>query len=990
MTALPAFKLPRLRLLPPQPHNVPLLAQAGPRTYLRRTTLGVLAAISFVTLAAFALASYLFFLTVEGATWQVQQAETADRISENIGTFLSQSEQLIGLVDALETTGEVFEAAEFEELIDAMLASTPAIREIVLTDADGSIIASRSQTTPILDNQFTLPQSIWFQTARDGQRYLSDVQFAADQAPYVILALPGTNGRIVAALLQMDVLREVLAVTDEETPNRPNYIVHRDGGIILHPDVQYMTTNTRFPDEAAFAALADQPNYTFTQLYTSFGSTAVMGSSNDVENTDWVVIRETDTSEVFVNSTRLGLIVAAVLFVLWLLILAGANSFLNNLYFSPMDNLQQGSQIVKTGTLDHRVPIRYNDEMGILTDSFNTMVNELQTRTTTSETLFGFSQKFANAHVADDIVQALYEYAKAPDLTGVTMSYIDNDADGEPSTMTVTAIQQPPQAIRVLFKGQKFAVSDFPFFQMLNATQDAILIENVETDTRVDPTLKSIIQASNTAANVFLPVTQAGRWIAIISISWEKPRTFTATDVDFYRALPTLIAPVADNLRLIAQLEDNIQQVVLARGQSEQLLDVSKRLANARTNADIVDTVFDFSPPEHILSTNIIYIDNDATGKPEYFNIDALRMVDDRPPAMPTGMRFPVTQFPLASVMLNSSQQPLIIEDVSADERLESDTKAILSAVKAQSAVFIPITQSGRWVAVLAILWLEARTFSEEQKAFFTGLPTLLAPVADNLRLIGELETNIAQLSEARARAEESSRLKGEFLSTMSHELRTPLNAIEGFTGIMLTGMGGFDLQPEARRMTERVRLNSRRLLGLVNDFLDLSRIEAGRVDIVNEPVQPAKMAARWAAEVGGLAESKGLKLITEIDPTLPDTVLADEDALNKIASNLLSNAIKFTETGEVHLRMFVQGDQWALEVADTGIGIPQSAQDYIFDEFRQVDGTTTRKYGGTGLGLAIARKFVRLMNGTIQLESTVDQGSTFTVHLPLLLPVSA
>jgi signal transduction histidine kinase len=232
--------------------------------------------------------------------------------------------------------------------------------------------------------------------------------------------------------------------------------------------------------------------------------------------------------------------------------------------------------------------------------------------------------------------------------------------------------------------------------------------------------------------------------------------------------------------------------------------------------------------------------------------------------------------------------------------------------------------------------------------------------------------------------ANESSRLKSEFLATMSHELRTPLNAIEGFTSIMLGNMG-IELPPRARTMVERVSANSKRLLNLINDFLDLSRIESGRLELVNHPVTLHALVKRWMGQVQVLADQKKLALNVELDPAMPLAVLTDEEALSKIAINLLGNAFKFTQEGSVSLSIHLAGNtQFALEVRDTGIGIPVHARDYIFEEFRQVDGSSKRQFGGTGLGLAIVQKFARAMGGTVSLQSELGVGSTFTVTLPL------
>jgi len=232
--------------------------------------------------------------------------------------------------------------------------------------------------------------------------------------------------------------------------------------------------------------------------------------------------------------------------------------------------------------------------------------------------------------------------------------------------------------------------------------------------------------------------------------------------------------------------------------------------------------------------------------------------------------------------------------------------------------------------------------------------------------------------------ADENSRLKSEFLSTMSHELRTPMNAIEGFTGIMLKRMAGTDYNEKSERYLQKIKSNSQRLLALINDFLDLSRIESGRLELANLPFSPAEMAQRWQESLSVLAEDKGLTFNIEVDPNLPQTVYGDDESISKIAINLVGNAIKFTEEGSVSVKLEHNNDVMKLEVADTGMGIPPHAQEFIFEEFRQVDQSTQRKHGGTGLGLAIVQKLAREMGGTVTLQSEVGVGSTFTVLFPI------
>ncbi len=245
-------------------------------------------------------------------------------------------------------------------------------------------------------------------------------------------------------------------------------------------------------------------------------------------------------------------------------------------------------------------------------------------------------------------------------------------------------------------------------------------------------------------------------------------------------------------------------------------------------------------------------------------------------------------------------------------------------------------------------------------------------------------------LNRARVQAEEASRLKSEFLATISHELRTPLNSVIGYGDLLLTGLAG-ELNDKQRDYVQRSLSNGERLLNLINELLDLSKIEAGRLELVQQPFALATLLDDTHTRMQTLADQKGLAFNTRLDPALPEQITGDAKRIEQIIVNLVSNAIKYTEQGWIELRLDrLNDDQWAIVVIDTGIGIPPHAIEYIFDEFRQVDGTTHRQFQGTGLGLSIVRKLTQVMGGTVQIQSEVNRGSTFTVTLPLLMPVPA
>ncbi|HYC96518.1 PAS domain-containing protein [Brevundimonas sp.] len=273
------------------------------------------------------------------------------------------------------------------------------------------------------------------------------------------------------------------------------------------------------------------------------------------------------------------------------------------------------------------------------------------------------------------------------------------------------------------------------------------------------------------------------------------------------------------------------------------------------------------------------------------------------------------------------------------------------------------------------IRWFEARTtVVRNAEGQVVELQDLMRDVTDTKRLEQDL-------IEARDRAEAGARVKSEFLANMSHELRTPLTSVIGFSGLLQQSEA---LPSDERRYVDHIATASVALLGVINDILDYSKLEADAVSLESRAFDPAAMARAAAAMVEGQCEARGLSLTVVVDPSAPPALTGDEGRLRQVTLNFLSNAAKFTAKGGVRLEMGWSDGRLRLAVSDTGIGVSAEKIDTLFERFSQADTSTTRLYGGTGLGLSISRRLIEMMGGEIGAESRPGEGSTFWFEVPL------
>jgi signal transduction histidine kinase len=339
-----------------------------------------------------------------------------------------------------------------------------------------------------------------------------------------------------------------------------------------------------------------------------------------------------------------------------------------------------------------------------------------------------------------------------------------------------------------------------------------------------------------------------------------------------------------------------------------------------------------------------------------------------------------------------SERRVIEVPDVFADSSLE-DWQEVASELGFRGIVALPLQTARGVLGTVTFYFAKPGPFAPDSRNLLRVVADQMAATAEKARLIDDLRRANAHLAETNTALErqnaallEARRIKDEFLANISHELRTPLTAVIGYIALMQEGLAGPVTAAQQQTLTQ-VRRASEQLLGLISDLLELTSMRRGEADLALDEFDPRDALREAVAATPGRPGDVELRVHVPEEAPL---MRSDRAKVVKVLASLLSNAYKFTPRGEVRARVAADGERVAYSIEDTGIGIPAAAHDYIFDEFRQVDGSTTRVYGGSGLGLALARGLARRLGGEITLASEPGVGSTFKVELPLRADAAA
>ena len=509
--------------------------------------------------------------------------------------------------------------------------------------------------------------------------------------------------------------------------------------------------------------------------------------------------------------------------------------------------------------------------------------------------------------------------------------------------------------------GRSFTDEELPHAALAMATKKPVAIDDAFRD---DRTNAEIMKSLGIKSVLVLPLMDRTAVTGAIFFGYSsKSVSFTAAEIDFAEKMTTGVAIALQDDRQYQELEeskrlgDTLNEIDIVLFSANNYGVIINRMLQLATDVIGAETAVIFSKEDDRWAVRYVYKLSESLIGQDFSNTEVMH-----------------------TAITAETKRSIVVQDVLNSPEIDQKFVEMLGI---RSLLDFPLIMNGEVIGDLTFHYhSSAVPFNERQIEFAHKLQISISLALENSRLHGATETAIAASKQAAA----VTKAKSQFLANMSHELRTPMTGILGMLQLTLEE----DLPPVPRDYLETTQRSAQSLLQILNDILDMSKIEAGKLTIEVKPFSLSGCIAEAVDIISPEVRRKGLDFAISVAKEIPKTVVGDHARLRQILLNLIGNAVKFTDHGKVEVhafagRMSSEGKrEFTIAVTDTGIGIPDDKKDLLFQSFSQVDASHSRSYGGTGLGLAICRELVELMGGTISFESKAGAGSTFSFTIPL------
>jgi signal transduction histidine kinase len=965
--------------------------RAGPRL---RKGLSLKLALSFIALVSLvlmvngAINMWLSYGEAKRAAVLVQQ-EKAQAAAERIEQFIGEIEQQIGWTTHAQWSAGTMDQRRYDFV--RLLRQVPAITELVQIDGAGKEQLKVSRLAmDVIGSGADLSADPRFAKAAAGKVWFSPVYFRKESEPYITISLAhvGRNAGVTVAEVNLKFIWDVVTAMKIGRAGYA-YVVNGQGRLIAHPDISLVLRDTDLSrlSQVADALAARQESGPQAASVAAAGGPEgglVLTAYAPIARLDWLVFVELPLGEAMAP-VYASLLQTGALLGLGLLLAAAAGTVLARRMVVPIRRLQLGAERLGTGELDHRIEIRTGDEIEVLADRFNRMGAQLQESYATLEQKVAertrelseaLEQQTATAEVLKVISASPGELGPVFDAMLTNARRICEAQSGvlwlyENGSYRPAAFQGIPAAYEPFLHeaidlGSESGLAQATRLRQIVQIPDA---RNSDAYRKGDRLVVAAVDLGGVRTVLVVPMFLEARLVGAFSVYRRESRPFSNKQVELVATFANQAVIAIENARLLGELRDRSADLARSVEELTTLREVGQAVSSTLDLATVLQTIVARAVALAGADAGAIFRYRKADRQ---FRLGTSHGFDEQLTAkiLAAGIREEETTALSRAI---SERAPVQLPDLDAVPHLPLRDLTVAAGFRA--VLIVPLVGADRVFGVLAIQKKTLGAFPEDTVKLMQTFASQSVLAIQNARLFREVEEQGRALALA-------SQHKSQFLANMSHELRTPLNAILGYAELLVDGIYG-ELSEKARSVLDRVQSNGRHLLGLINDVLDLSKIEAGQLTLTVEDYAMPAVVHSVVSATESLASAKGLSLAASVPRDLP-LGYGDERRLTQVLLNLVGNAIKFTDAGSVQVSVCVAKDCFDVAVSDTGPGIAAEDKARIFEEFQQVDNSNTRRKGGSGLGLAISRRIVDLHGGTITVESEIGKGSTFHVIIPV------
>jgi signal transduction histidine kinase/HAMP domain-containing protein len=868
-----------------------------------------------------------------------------------------------------------------------LLRHVPAVTEVSQLDPTGreQLRVSRLAMDVAASNT-DFSNDPKFREASARKTYFSPVYFRKESEPYMTIALAG-NGEDAGVIAAEANLKFIWDVVSNLKVGKGGYayVVDSHGRLIAHPDISLVLQKTdlsALPQvrkaSAAPPGSSDVPKEALVgrdlrgrEVLSAYASIAPLG---------WLVFVDLPISEAFAPLYS-SVLRTAVLLLIGVLVSVVASLVLVRRMVAPIQTLQAGAARIGAGALDQRIEVKTGDELQELADEFNRMTGRLEESYATlerkvEERTRDLSEALEQQTATSEILRVIS--SSPTDLQPVLDAVAENAARVcSASEALIFRVEGDIYRIAARYGSLPVvAMGEVPIRRDMVSGRAIIERHVVHVPDLLAETDEEFALARRRATEVGFrtalatPMLRKGEAIGAILIRRVEVQPFTDKQIELLKTFADQAVIAIENVRLFQELQSRTQELARSVEQLRSLAEISQAVNSTLDFDQVLNTIIVRAVQLSAADSGLLYELNESTGE----------LVPRASHGVAESIADVFTSKPLTlaeSIVGRTAQTGVAVQipDVLEDPQYSGRARDLAVSAGYRALLAVPLLREGKIIGGLAATRKRPGAFPAEVVDLLQTFAAQSTLAIQNARLFREIEQKSREL-------EIASRHKSQFLANMSHELRTPLNAILGYTELIVDRIYG-EVPEKISEVLDRVQKSGRHLLGLINDVLDLSKIEAGQLTLGLSDYSFGDVVQAVVSAVGSLASEKQLRMTVDVAPDLP-VGQGDERRITQVLLNLVGNAIKFTEKGEVAVRVANSKGEFVVSVADTGPGIAETDRQKIFEEFQQVDSSPTRAKGGTGLGLAIAKRIVELHGGRIWVESAIGKGSTFFFSLPV------